>query len=95
MDSWLPTPIELSENPELAALRILKTNLDVAELALLASYPENCECPERSRTEPEAYAIAILFQIDALESILNEYVESIRRLQEWRNREPSEESSPF
>ncbi len=95
MDSSLPTPIELSENPELAALRILKTNLDVAELALLASYPESCEGPERSGGEQEAYAMAILYQIDALEAMLNEYAESIRRLRQWRNRESSEEGNPF
>ena len=95
MDNSLLTPIELGENPELAALRILKTTLDVAELALLASYPDCCECSERRRGEAEAYAFAILYQIDALEALLNEYVESIRRRGQWRNRESSEEDIPF
>ena len=95
MDNSLLTPIELSENPELAALRILKTTLDVAELALLASYPESCECSERRGTEQEAYAIAILYQIDALAVLLNQYVESLRRVGEWRNREASKEDMLF
>ena len=95
MDNSLLTPIELSENPELAALRILKTTLEVAELALVANYPDSFEYSERPRTEQEAYAFAILFQIDALEALLNEYVESIRRRGQWRNRESSEEKIPF
>ena len=95
MDNSLLTPIELSENPELAALRILKTTLDVAQLSLLAVYPDSYEYSERCRTEEKAYAIAIIYQIDALEAVLNEYAECIRRLREWRNREPSEESTPF
>ena len=95
IDNSLLTPIALSENPELAALRILKTTLDVAELALLSSYPDSFEGSERCRSEQEAYALAILFQIDALEAMLNEYVESIRRQWEWRNRESSEEDIPF
>jgi hypothetical protein len=92
MNNSYLTPIELSEHPELAALRILKTSLDVTHLALLATYPESSE---RCRTEEEAYAIAILYQIDALEAMVNEYVESTRRLAELRNREASEEDISF
>jgi len=95
MNNSYLTPIELSEHPELAALRILKTTLDVTHLALLATYPESSEGSERCRTEEEAYAIAILYQIDALEAMVNEYVESTRRLAELRNREPSEEDISF
>ena len=94
-DNSLLTPVALSENPELGAFRILKTTLLVAELALLATHPESCEYSERRRTEEEAYAIAILYQIDALEALLNEYVESIRRNKEWRGRAPSEEDITF
>ena len=91
MDSSFLNPITLNENPELAALRILKTTLDVVELALRGSYPDSCECSERRPTEQEAYAIVILYQIDALEGMLNEYVESILRLREWQERERSKE----
>jgi hypothetical protein len=80
MDNTSLTPSDLVEHPELAALRILKTNLDVAGLALLATYPDNGECSERPRSEQEAYAFAILHQIDALEAMLEEYAESIHRL---------------
>lgn len=87
MDRSFLTPSELMENPELAALRILKTNLDVAGLALLATYPDNPECSEEPRSEQEAYAFAILHQIDALEAMLDEHAESIRRLRQWPSRE--------
>lgn len=72
MDKSLLTPIQLNENPELAALRILKTRLDVAELALVAAYPDSCEpsSSEHCRSEQEAYAISILYQIDALNAVL-------------------------
>ena len=84
------TPIQLNDNPELAALRMLKTNLDVAEMALLATYPDSCgpSCSESCRTEQEAFATSILYQVDTLNAMLNEYAESIRRLREWRSREP-------
>jgi len=95
MDSSFLNPITFNENPELAALRILKTTLDVVELALRGSYPDSCECSERRPTEQEAYAIAILYQIDALAAMLKEYEESIRRLREWQDRERSKEDIPF
>lgn len=100
MDESLPTPAELQEDPELAVLRILRTTLSVAELALLSSYPESCE-PARSggsRSEQEAYVTAILHQIEALEGVLDQYVESIRRLRDWRDwqrRETSDSDIPF
>lgn len=96
MDDPLLTPIHFNENPELASLRILKTNLDVAELALLAAYPD-CEpsALHRRGTEQEAYAISILYQIEVLAALLNEYAESIRRLRERRSREPSADDTVF
>jgi hypothetical protein len=90
-------PIELNDNPELAALRILKTSLDVAEVALAATYPDSCEpsyC-EGCRSEQEAYALSLLYQIDALGALLNEYAESVRRLREWRSRELAAEDTLF
>jgi len=90
-------PIQLNENPELAALRILKTSLDVAEMALAATYSDSCEpsYSEGFRSEQEAYALSLLYQIDALGAVLNEYAESIRRLRQWRNREPSADDIAF
>lgn len=92
VEDSLPTPMELRENPELGALWILRTSLEVAELSLRATYPERSE---RHSTEEEAYAIAILYQIDAVEALLEEYLESIRRRGEWRGRESSGEGIPF
>jgi hypothetical protein len=96
MNESFPTPIQLNENPELAVLRLLKTNLEVAEVALLAEYPD-CEEPdwERQHSEQEAYVTAILHQIDALEATLDEYAKSIRRLRSWRNREPTDQDIRF
>jgi len=74
------TPSELMENPELAVLEILKTSLGVAELALQAAYPEVGECSERCRSEQEAYVFAIRHEINTLEALLDEYVESLGRL---------------
>ena len=90
MEKSFLTPIEFNENPELAALRILKTSLEVAHLALVATYPD-CEpsCSQHCRSEQEAFAISLLYQIDALSAVLDEYAESIRRLRQPRNREPS------
>ena len=97
MDESLPTPSELQEDPELAVLRILATSLRMAELALLSSHPASYE-PARSdgpRTEQEAYAAALLYQIEALEGVLGEYVESTRRLRDWSRREPSDRDIRF
>ena len=67
------------KNPELAALRTLKTDLEVAEAALLARYPNSsCGDPRRGHTEREAYANAILYLIDPLVVLLHEYAESVR-----------------
>lgn len=76
------TPSELMENPELAVLLVLKTSLNVAELALHAAYPDNCECSERCRSEQEAYVFAIRHQISTLEALLDEHLESLERLRE-------------
>ena len=97
MNESLLTPVQLSEHPELAALRILKTSLDVAATALAATYPDSCEpsCSEHPRSEQEAYALSIIYQIDALALMLNEYAESIRRLREWKLREPPADDIRF
>lgn len=94
----LLTPLELGENPELAALQILATSLDVAHMALLAAYPDSCELSrslDRRRSEPEAYALSILCQTDALSVMLQEYTESIRQAREWRNRESATDDVAF
>ena len=91
------TPIQIHENPELAALRILKTTLDVVDRALVGAYPESGEpsYPDHDRSEPDAYALAILHQIDALGALLDLYVESIRRLGDRRDREACDQDIPF
>jgi len=91
MDDRLPSPLELNEHPELAALSILRTGLEVVALALLASYPQSAERCERHGTEEEAYAIALLCQLDALEALLQEYVESIHRAEERQRRQSGAE----
>jgi hypothetical protein len=83
MNESFPTPMDLSDNPELAVLEILKINLEVAKRVLLASYPSaRCgePCFESCHSEQEAYANGILYQSDALTAIVQAYVESTRRL---------------
>jgi hypothetical protein len=75
-------PSDFIENPEVAALAILKTSLEVAHCALAATYPE-CE-PVESRSEQEAFAISILHHSAALVAMIDEYCESVRR--SWRLR---------
>lgn len=91
------TPLELSENPELAVLKVLATSLEVADMALAATYPVSCEPSyfERCRSEQEAYALSIIYQIDALRAVVGEYAESIRRSRKWRGREPPADDTEF
>jgi hypothetical protein len=95
MDSSFLTPIQFNDNPELALLEILKCALGATELALLATYPDNGECSERPRSEQEAYVFTIIHQINTLQAVLDEYIESIARLREWQNRERCKEDIPF
>ena len=84
----IPSPSELAENPELAVLKTLLTNLDVFEMALSVVYPEEDYRPDRSQSEQEAYATAVRSQTRALELMLCEYADSVDRLHLWREREP-------
>ncbi len=91
------TPMVLSDYPEIAPLWTLRVNLHVAELALLASHPESCEHSYSGpgRSEQEAYALALLHQIDALRVMLSEYLGSVRRLGTRPGRELHTEDLPF
>ena len=40
MNDALPSTLQLVDAPELAALHVLESALDIAELALIAAYPE-------------------------------------------------------
>jgi len=94
LDSLL-TPAQLNENPQIAALWVLRTSLEVAQSMLLATYPQSGEREERHSTEEEAYAIALLYQIDAVAALLDEYVESISRRAKRLGQRSSEEDIPF
>ena len=89
----LPTPAQLMEAPELAVLRVLQTALEVAEAALKATYPDDAEAVESrgGRSEPEAYALAILYQSEVLGGLIHEYVQSVGRLRESRERKRDED----
>jgi hypothetical protein len=84
----IPSPSELAENPELAVLKTLLTNLDVFEMALSVVYPEEDYRPDCSQSEQEAYATAVRCQTRALELMLCEYADSVDRLHQWRQCEP-------
>ena len=94
----LPTPIELSEDPELAVLVTLATNLAMARFAILAAYPdlEHCDPDSRhSQTEQDAYANAIFKQLAALGDLLEEYIASVRRLRSPKSHQPSGKDISF
>lgn len=84
MTRVLPTPDELAESPELAALYALQTALVLAERTLMSVYPELqadfCEGPEPITAEVWL-ADAILTQANALESILGRYRLLLAQLQ--------------
>ena len=85
----LPTPDELMYAPELAVLRVLQTTLEVAEVTLMVSYPGGVEGAdtEGGPTEPETYARVMLCQIEALDVLIHEYGQSVKRSREWRERD--------
>jgi hypothetical protein len=100
----LPKHRELSEHPELATLRILKTTLEVAELVLAEVSPKRGQRERRCvRSEGEAYADALLQLIMPVVILLDEYVESLRGDDEWGRGEsperddemPSSDEIPF
>lgn len=96
MDNPLPTPEQISVDPELAALWILMANMDIARAALVASHPDLLrEYPDDPRTEQEAYAMAIIHQCHALTGMVHEYMEGIGRLRQWRSIKPSQGDIAF
>jgi hypothetical protein len=95
MDKEIPTPIWLSHNPELAALHILKTSLEVCRSALSVAYPDISEPPSPCPREHIAYVRAILHQTVALQAMLDEYAQSIERLHAWTNRDSGNQEIPF
>jgi hypothetical protein len=82
--------------PQLAALAVLYSALEVAETALIAAHPESWNAdvvlPEYDPPSKAAcYAKALSFQIDALEATLNSYRHTIR----WsRDRSSASELRP-
>jgi hypothetical protein len=92
IDRSLPTPDDLMESPELAVLRVLQATLEIVEVALKATYPGDAEAAESNgRTEPEAYAMVILYQIEVLGHLIQEYVRSLGRLRDSRDRRRDED----
>jgi hypothetical protein len=90
------TPSLLNENPELAALYILKTSLEVSRCALATAYPDDAEPPLLPcYGEQDAYVKAILYQMTALDAMIDGYAESIERLRAWKNQQSRGEEIPF
>jgi hypothetical protein len=81
MIDW-PTPTDLSGDPELAVLSILDSVLEMTTIALVAADEDSPMSgpPFESGSEQNAYATAIVHQIEALEGTLQGYSQSIRRL---------------
>jgi hypothetical protein len=88
MKAELPTPFDLAERPELAALHLLESTLAITERALLAAHPslEQAEFfPQAPDLEIEDWiADAILTHISGLETALQRYRAQLRRRPAWR-----------
>ena len=94
MKCVLPTPEELAESPELAALFALESALVLAERALMSVYPELqqaefCEGPEPLTAEV-CLADAIVTLADALESTISRYRLLLTQLECRRRQMPSD-----
>ena len=90
----LPSPSELSEDPELAVLVTLTTSLRMA-YAVTSAYPNLGDglAPHAARDEREAYASSIVKQFRALMETIDEYLGAVQRKQSWRRR-PSSPTGP-
>jgi hypothetical protein len=89
MKPELPTPSELAERPELAALHLLEASLAVTERALLAAHPdlENADFfPAAPELEIEDWiADSVLTHISSLETALGRYRAQLQRRPAWRS----------
>lgn len=91
----LPSPSELSDDPELAVLVTLTTNLHMANFAVLSAYPDlhGAVAPYAARDEREAYASCIVKHVRALLETVEEYLGAVRRQHSWTTR-PSSPADP-
>ncbi len=90
----LPSPTELGDDPQLAVLTVLITNLEMASFALLSVYPDldghpDYPDPHAARHEQEAYASSIVKQVRALVDIVQEYLSAVQRGRSWKSRRSS------
>ena len=90
----LPTPMQLTEAPELAALFLLEAALETAGRALFAAHPEletadfYADAPDL--TGDALAADAVLTHVDALSAALQRYRALLRRRAALRAAEPAE-----
>ena len=93
----MPSPEELREAPEMALLASLAYLLEAAQAALAANYPFLYDHLESDHTEQSAYARGIYSQIDALLSLLNGYLASVREASSpgYRRRRSASGDVPF
>ena len=91
----LPSPSELSDDPELAVLVVLTTNLEMAHFAVLSAYPDldGTLTPYAASNEREAYASSIVKHVRALAETVEEYLGAVRRQRSWTSR-PSLPTDP-
>ena len=77
-----PGPNDLRDSPELSAIFSLRVQIDLAESALLAAYPElemDNSCPAYPYcTARVAYASALLHQLQALVGTVDELMAIIQ-----------------
>jgi hypothetical protein len=77
MSFELPSPLQLVDAPELAALHVLEVTLATAQHAILAAHPD---LEEQSFLSIEEWlADAILVHVSGLEVAVRRYREQLRR----------------
>ena len=84
--------LDPTEHPEIGALRVLGRELESAQ-EVLAAICAGANV-RRSPSAEEIYAESMLYLIEVLRSFLLGYEDSLRRLAEWRRREPPDPSEP-
>ena len=75
-----PTPDELKENPELATLALLDSAMLMTTLSLVALYPSSYgDDLDLEGGELDAYADAIISQIQSLEWMIQSYQKTLEK----------------
>ena len=94
MKSLPPMTLYSRDYPELAAVGVLRANVELARDLLLASCPVPTTAPDRVPTSREAYASSIIAQLESLSILLDEYLECVKHLRALLYNPPPDDDEP-